>query len=111
MKLPGYESAEIDLQKLRDYCLNPDHPVGKHKARVFRKKLGITKKDSDILRQIILQAIESSKATEAGTDSYGSRYRCDFEIVMNNHRETIVTIWIIRSNENHPSLVTCYLKT
>lgn len=111
MKLPGYKSAEIDLRKLRDYCLNPDHPVGKHKARVFRKRLGITKKDSEILRQKILQALEESEATEGGTDSYGSRYRCDFEIAMNNYRETIVTIWIIRRDENYPSLVTCYLKT
>jgi len=111
MKIPGCKSAEIDLRKLRDYCLNPDHPVGKHKAKVFKKRLGITKKDSKILRQKILQALVSSEATEAGTDSYGSRYRCDLEIVMNNHRETIVSIWIIKSDENYPSLVTCYLKT
>lgn len=51
MKLPEYKSAHIDLRKLRDYCLNPYHPVGKHKAKVFRKKLGITKEDSGILRQ------------------------------------------------------------
>ena len=31
----------VDRQKLTGYCLNPDHPRGKHKARVFAK-LGFT---------------------------------------------------------------------
>ena len=111
MKLPGYKLAYIDLRKLRDYCLNPAHPVGKHKVKVFKKRLGITKKDSETLRQKILEALTSSEATEVKTDSHGTRYRCEFDMVMNNQRETIVTIWIIRTDENYPSLVTCYLKT
>lgn len=91
--------------------MNPDHPVGKHKAKMFRKRLGITKNDSLILRQKIIQALHLSDATEAGTDSYGSRYRCEINIEINNHRETIVTIGIVRTGEVYPSLVTCYLKT
>lgn len=40
MKLPNAENAVIDIAKLRDYSLNPNHPEGKHKARVFQAKLG-----------------------------------------------------------------------
>ncbi|WP_366931635.1 DUF6883 domain-containing protein [Nostoc sp. NOS(2021)] len=29
------EQAEISTQKLIGYCLNPEHPSGKHQARVF----------------------------------------------------------------------------
>jgi len=36
MKLPGGERANVDVAKLRDYCLNPTHPRGRHKARVSR---------------------------------------------------------------------------
>ena len=32
----------VDLAKLRDYCLNEEHPRGRHKARVFRSRLGLT---------------------------------------------------------------------
>jgi hypothetical protein len=32
---PDFFNASIDLRKLSDYCLNPLHPIGKHKARVF----------------------------------------------------------------------------
>jgi len=41
MRLPGGDAAVVDLRKLTEYCLNPDHPRGKHKARVFAT-LGFT---------------------------------------------------------------------
>ncbi len=34
--LPNAENAQIPIKKLKDYyCLNENHPKGKHKARVF----------------------------------------------------------------------------
>lgn len=44
-RLPNYEHALIDDNKLRNYCLNPDHPVGKHKAKVFLAALKLKKKE------------------------------------------------------------------
>jgi Domain of unknown function (DUF4926) len=41
MKLPNAEAAFIDIRKLRDYSLNPDHDRGKHKARLFLATLGL----------------------------------------------------------------------
>ena len=40
--LPNPDRAVVDLAKLRDYCLNPQHEEGKHKARVFASALGLT---------------------------------------------------------------------
>jgi hypothetical protein len=42
MLLPHAERAEVDIRKLSDYCLSPDHWEGKHKARLFAAALGIT---------------------------------------------------------------------
>ncbi len=42
MKLPNSDRAVVDIAKLRDYCLNPAHPRGRHKARVFAAALGLT---------------------------------------------------------------------
>jgi hypothetical protein len=42
MKLPNGDRAEIQMEKLTGYCLNPDHSSGKHKAKVFAAALGIT---------------------------------------------------------------------
>lgn len=36
MKLPNAERAVVDVRKLRNYCLNAEHPRGQHKARVFK---------------------------------------------------------------------------
>jgi hypothetical protein len=36
-RLPNYEKAIIPDEKIYDYCLNPNHERGKHKARVFKK--------------------------------------------------------------------------
>ena len=40
MKLPNGDRAVIDIAKLRDYCLSPDHLRGRHKARVFAAAQG-----------------------------------------------------------------------
>ncbi len=42
MKLPNGEHAIVPLEKLREYCLNPTHRVGGHKAHVFEAMLGLT---------------------------------------------------------------------
>ena len=41
MKLPNCEKAFVDDLKLIAYCLDPEHKVGKHKARVFQSVLNI----------------------------------------------------------------------
>lgn len=111
MKLPNHQLARIDLIKLRDYCLNMNHPVGRHKAKVFKKILGMERKDAKFLRQLILKEVSNTSAEEVFRDEFGIRYRCDIKIELDQHSATIITIWIIRWGLNQPALVTCYLKT
>ena len=54
MKLPHGEAAIVDPQKLTGYCLNLEHPRGKHKARVFAT-LGLTVEKADELRTALLR--------------------------------------------------------
>jgi len=37
MLLRNAERAEVDIRKLTDYCLNPEHAEGKHKAPIRRR--------------------------------------------------------------------------
>src|ERR1043166_1633720 len=53
MRLPNHDRAIIDPQKLENYCLNPAHDKGKHKARVFRSVLGLRGSDWQLLRDIM----------------------------------------------------------
>ncbi|KHE91343.1 MAG: hypothetical protein K8F52_10460 [Candidatus Scalindua rubra] len=43
MKIPNAEYAVVDIRKLCDYCLSSIHDEGKHKARLFKSTLGITR--------------------------------------------------------------------
>jgi hypothetical protein len=57
--LPYAENAVVDIRKLRDYCLNPEHKDGKHKARLFVATLGMTADNAEELRQILLDIVSS----------------------------------------------------
>ena len=52
--IPNAENAVVDIRKLRDYCLNPEHDGGKQKARLFSSILGITTDNAEELRQILV---------------------------------------------------------
>ena len=72
MKMPGGDAAIVDRQKLTGYCLNLEHPRGKHKARVFAT-LGFTAENADELRTALLRAAASTDAHQAASDEFGDR--------------------------------------
>jgi hypothetical protein len=71
MKLPNAGRAVADIEKLRDYSLNPDHAEGKHKARVFRSALGFTQADAGRLREMVLEAARTGEASFGELLPYG----------------------------------------
>ena len=107
MKLPNGENAIVDIRKLRDYCLNPDNPRGRHKARVFASGLGLTHEDSEKLRGSLLQAARTEEVTPGEVDIYGQRYTLDVEIT--TEIGTAWVRWVILREEEHPRLTTCYV--
>jgi hypothetical protein len=109
MGLPNAELAEVDIRKLSEYCLSTEHPVGKHKAAVFRAALGLTVVDALVLREWILRAAIDGQAVFERADEYGDRYRLDFEVVTPSGQALVRSAWIIRSGEDFPRLTTCYV--
>jgi hypothetical protein len=109
MKLPNADRAEVDIRKLSEYCLSPTHPVGKHKAAVFRAALDLTASDAPALRERILQAAVEGQADFERGDEFGDRYRLDFEIVTPTGRAVVRSAWIIRAGEDFPRLTTCFV--
>ena len=59
MLIPNAKNAVVDIRKLRDYCLNPEHDDGKHKARLFSSILGMTPDNAEELRQILVEVIQT----------------------------------------------------
>lgn len=102
MKIPNAENAYIDLSKLRDYALNPEHRVGRHKARLFAALPGMNAGDAEALRNILLQIVKTHDAETGVRDEYGQRYRIDFVLKWRDKEATIRSAWNTRPNEDFP---------
>ncbi len=106
--LPNAENAVVDIRKLRDYCLNPEHDEGKHKARLFSSILGITADNAEELRQIILKVVKTHEVVLQRRDEFGQRYTLDFTLEWQDRSATIRSGWIIKEGSDVPRLTTCY---
>jgi len=109
MKLPGGEYALVDIAKLRDYCLNPAHPRGRHKARVFASILGLTSADAEFLCDELIQAARDGSAILGARDEYGERYAVDFRLARGDRQATVRSTWIVRRNNPVPRLTSCFV--
>jgi hypothetical protein len=109
MKLPGGNDAIVEISKLRDYCLNPNHPRARHKARVFLAIFRLAQADAEFLRSALIQAAREADAVPGGSDEYGERYTVDFELSRGDHRATVRSTWIVLRGEVAPRLTSCFV--
>jgi hypothetical protein len=110
MLLPNAKRAIVDIRKLSDYCLNPDSPRGRSKARVFAVTLGIRRIDAPKLREKLLEIARTEEAQLGDLDTYGQRYTIDFEMETGVGKAVVCSGWIILHDETAPRLTTCYVK-
>ena len=110
VKLPNGDRAVVELAKLLEYCLDPTHPRGRHKARVFAAGPGITQVGAPGLRAALLDAARSSEAAVLGrADGFGTRYTLDFLMSGPKSGATVRSAWIIRAGEDFPRFTSCYV--
>ena len=109
MKLPNCDKAVVDDAKLISYCLDREHKVGKHKARVFQSALKINSDNFYILKDAILEAVLIENAVFTNRIAYGDLYNMDFNLTYLNRTATIRTAWIVRNEEDFPRLTTCFI--
>jgi hypothetical protein len=109
LKLPNADRAFVDVAKLRDYCLSPTHPVGKHKARVFASVLGLTDADAAELRLALLEAARTLDVVTGEQDDYGQRYTLDLILAGPAGQATVRSTWIVRAGEDFARLTSCYV--
>lgn len=107
MKLPNGINADLG-NKIEDYCLNPNHDKGKHKAILFQSKLGITKANSQILKQALLKAALEENVTIRKANQYGIHYNMKFRLKTQAGESLILAGWIICQGEDFPRLTNCY---
>jgi hypothetical protein len=109
MKLPNGDRAIVEITKLRDYCLSPDHPRGRHKARVFASATGLTAVNAEELEKLLLEAARTLEAEESDRDEFGQRYTIDLTVSGPTGTAPVRSTWIVRTGEDFPRLTSCYV--
>jgi hypothetical protein len=108
-KVQNAERAILDIRKIADYCLSPEHPRGRHKARVFRDALELRQDDAEWLRAALLDGLRHGEATELSRDDLERRWRVEVPVTRHGRRAVVRTVWIVRSGEEVPRFVTCWV--
>jgi hypothetical protein len=102
----------IDRRKFVDYALDPDNPVGQHKALVFQRRLGYDRDNYEgLLAQIEAQVMDC-EAIATKLDEHGQRYQVDLEVMGVDGQRAIVRMgWIVEPGiEDCARLVTLYVR-
>jgi hypothetical protein len=110
VRLPNCYNAVVEIEKLRDYSLNPNHPVGKHKARVFKAALGITLEDAEWLRDRALERALGNDASSGAASVFGDKYVIDSVLEHQGMSATVRFSWIVEFGTDFPRLTSCYVK-
>ncbi len=109
MKLPNGARAIVPIEKLREYCLDPTHRVGSHKAHVFESVLGLTTAHAEALQQRLLAVAWTGDAVLGMHNAYGQRYSIDFEMTTTVGTAVVRSTWIVLISEDVPRLTSCYV--
>jgi len=109
VKLPNAERAFVEIAKLRDYSLSPQHKEGRHKARVFASALGLGVSDAEWLGERLKEAARGQGCQLGKKTPYGQRYLLDFGLRRGEKAAQLRSVWNVRPGEDFPRLVTCYV--
>jgi len=101
----------IDSRKLTDYALDPDNPVGRHKAYVFERVLGFTKEHYALLAEQLDHMALGGEAVLRHTDHHGDHYSVDLDVagVLGQHG-VIRTGWLVAPDSDEAVLTTLYVR-
>lgn len=110
MKLPNPHKAVVEIEKLRDYSLNPNHSIGRDKARVFKAALGLTFHEADWLRERALEIAVTGEATPGSASVFGHKYVIDAWITHKGMTASVRFSWIIEFGTDFPRLTSCYVR-
>jgi hypothetical protein len=106
--LPRADEAYIDPRKLVEYALDPRSGLGRDKAVVFERALGITMRDAHYLRDAVLEGLPDHPVS-AVRPAVTSKNVTTWEVLVpvrgiNGRTLPVVTGW--RVDGERPELVT-----
>ncbi len=108
MKLPNADQAQISRNKILNYLLSIKHPVGKTKAKFFRKA-GFSGTNVNLLEKELLNLAKNASVTAVRETKYGTNYGINGSIkAPTGVKINVTTVWFIESEGENPTFVTAY---
>jgi hypothetical protein len=104
-RIPGADYATISEEKIVRYLLNVDHPDGAAKARVLAHA-GFHAARPEELEQALRRDHLSREACEGQPSPFGRKYEITAPLTGPTGSVTITSVWIIRTGESFPRLIT-----
>ena len=99
----------IPAEKLVGYALDPDHPRGRHKARVFAAALGIRQPDWRYLQEQLVQAAASAEVRGTRITPHGVLYETIVLVDgLNGATQRVAAIWLV-AQQKPPRLVSTWV--
>ena len=106
--VPGCTQAIVEPTKVAAYLLSGTHPVGRAKARFF-KRFGFRADAPDELMRALLAHVGAHAVAHTESFTYGIKYRVDGPLDSPDGRNPRVsTVWIVRRGETTPRFVTAF---
>lgn len=107
MPFPDADQAIASRDKICDYLLNHNHPLGGPKAEWF-ESLGYTLNNWRDLRDDLLEVARTCEKFNAVSSPFGVKYRTIGRIGRTSGRTAdVLAVWIIEGNSS-PRLITAY---
>jgi len=109
VKLPNAQKAVIDREKLAGYLLSRAHPLGRFKAPIFARMGYWSDNCQSLADDLRAQHLSQDARPLGGPNEYGVKYeiRAPLQGPIGRAR-VVVSIWIVRINEDVPRFVTAY---
>lgn len=106
--VPNCEQAIIDPGKISNYLLSDTHPIGRVKAKFF-KRFGFREYAPEELAQALLAHVKEHPAANIEVSPYGTKYRVEGRLTSPDRRNPLVAaVWIILDEDIIPRFVTAF---
>jgi len=108
MKIPAAHLVEVPREKVVDYLLSESHPVGRHKAVLFRS-WGFSADNWQELADSLQRHAADNDITKEEPSPFGMRFVVEGIMEVPDGRLPLVrAIWFLRHEETMPRFVTAY---
>jgi len=114
--LHNVERANFLIEKLTTYSMDPEHPDGKDKARVWKRVLNMDKSHAGEVMEQVMSQLRKFPAKRGRIDHHGERFETHIPVTgPNGATVDVLAAWIYKKEEKEgivrtvPRLTTCYI--